>query len=97
MGKEWRLQGTWGAGQHTKMANQIAIASNMMGVCEALAYARTAGLDPQSVLTSISGGAAGSFSMSNLAPRMLKGDFKPGFTSSTSSRTWASPSTARGR
>ena len=75
MGKEWKLQGAWGAGQHTK----IAIASNMMGVCEALAYARAAGLDPQSVLASISGGAAGSFSMSNLAPRMLKGDFKPGF------------------
>lgn len=79
MGKEWKLQGPWGAGQHTKMANQIAIASNMMGVCEALAYARAAGLDPRRVLESISGGAAGSFSMSNLAPRMLKGDFKPGF------------------
>jgi 3-hydroxyisobutyrate dehydrogenase len=79
MGKEWRLQGGWGAGQHTKMANQIAIASNMMGVCEALTYARHAGLNPESVLAAISGGAAGSFSMSNLAPRMLKGDFKPGF------------------
>jgi len=79
MGREWKLQGPWGAGQHTKMANQIAIASNMMGVCEALAYARAAGLDPQKVLASISGGAAGSFSLSNLAPRMLKGDFKPGF------------------
>ncbi|MGN0838612.1 MAG: NAD(P)-dependent oxidoreductase [Pyramidobacter sp.] len=79
MGKEWRLQGGWGAGQHTKMANQIAIASNMMGVCEALTYARRAGLNPENVLAAISGGAAGSFSMSNLAPRMLKGDFKPGF------------------
>ncbi len=79
MGREWKLQGGWGAGQHTKMANQIAIASGMMGVCEALAYAKAAGLDPESVLSSISGGAAGSFSMSNLAPRMLKGDFAPGF------------------
>ncbi|MGI6075932.1 MAG: NAD(P)-dependent oxidoreductase [Pyramidobacter sp.] len=79
MGKEWKLQGGWGAGQHTKMANQIAIASNMMGVCEALAYARRAGLNQEAVLGTISGGAAGSFSMSNLAPRMLKGDFKPGF------------------
>ncbi len=79
MGKEWKLQGAWGAGQHTKMANQIAIASNMMGVCEALAYARKAGLNPETVLNSISGGAAGSFSLSNLGPRMLKGDFKPGF------------------
>ena len=79
MGKEWRLQGGWGAGQHTKMANQIAIASNMMGVCEALTYARRAGLNPENVLAAIYGGAAGSFSMSNLAPRMLKGDFKPGF------------------
>ena len=79
MGKEWKLQGTWGAGQHTKMANQIAIASGMMGVCEALAYAKAAGLDPALVLSSISGGAAGSFSMTNLAPRMLKGDFAPGF------------------
>ena len=79
MGKSWKLQGGWGAGQHTKMANQIAIASNMMGVCEALAYARRAGLNQEAVLAAISGGAAGSFSMSNLAPRMLKGDFKPGF------------------
>ena len=79
MGKSWKLQGGWGAGQHTKMANQIAIASNMMGVCEALAYARRAGLNEEAVLAAISGGAAGSFSMSNLAPRMLKGDFKPGF------------------
>ncbi len=79
MGKEWKLQGGWGAGQHTKMANQIAIASGMMGVCEALAYAKAAGLDPALALSSISGGAAGSFSMSNLAPRMLKGDFAPGF------------------
>lgn len=72
-------QGEAGAGQHTKMANQIAIASNMIGVCEAIAYAEKAGLNPATVLTSISSGAAGSWSLSNLAPRMLSGDFEPGF------------------
>jgi 3-hydroxyisobutyrate dehydrogenase len=72
-------QGKAGAGQHTKMCNQIAIASNMIGVCEALAYAKRSGLDPLKVLESISQGAAGSWSLSNLAPRMLAGDFQPGF------------------
>jgi 3-hydroxyisobutyrate dehydrogenase len=73
------LQGPPGAGQHTKMCNQIAIASNMMGVCEALAYAEHAGLAPETVLQSISAGAAGSWSLTNLAPRILRGDFAPGF------------------
>ncbi|MDT2047540.1 NAD(P)-dependent oxidoreductase [Bacillus sp. 1780r2a1] len=73
------LQGDAGAGQHTKMCNQITIASNMMGVAEALVYAEKAGLDPEHVLSSISAGAAGSWSLSNLAPRMIKGDFEPGF------------------
>ncbi|WP_445488784.1 NAD(P)-dependent oxidoreductase [Niallia sp. 03133] len=72
-------QGAAGAGQHTKMCNQIAIASNMIGVCEAIVYAEKAGLNPDTVLKSISTGAAGSFSLSNLAPRMIKGDFAPGF------------------
>lgn len=72
-------QGKSGAGQHTKMCNQIAIASNMIGVCEAIAYAEKAGLDPEKVLKSISSGAAGSWSLSNLGPRMVKGDFDPGF------------------
>lgn len=72
-------QGGAGAGQHTKMCNQIAIATNMIGVCEAMAYAKRAGLDPFKVLESISKGAAGSWSLSNLAPRMLSGDFAPGF------------------
>jgi 3-hydroxyisobutyrate dehydrogenase len=72
-------QGGPGAGQHCKMANQIAIAANMVGVCEALQYARQAGLDARTVLASISGGAAGSWSLSNLAPRMLDGNFRPGF------------------
>lgn len=72
-------QGTAGSGQHTKMSNQIAIASNMIGVCEAIVYAQKAGLDPENVLKSIATGAAGSWSLSNLAPRMIKGDFEPGF------------------
>lgn len=72
-------QGKAGSGQHTKMCNQITIASNMIGVCEALVYAREAGLDPELVLKSISSGAAGSWSLSNLGPRMVAGDFEPGF------------------
>lgn len=72
-------QGDAGAGQHTKMCNQIAIATNMIGVCEALAYAEAAGLDPESVLQSISSGAAGSWSLSNLAPRIIAGNYEPGF------------------
>jgi 3-hydroxyisobutyrate dehydrogenase len=72
-------QGKAGSGQHTKMANQIAIASNMIGVTEAIIYAEKAGLNPDTVLKSISSGAAGSWSLSNLVPRMLKGDFDPGF------------------
>ncbi|WP_255472885.1 NAD(P)-dependent oxidoreductase [Planomicrobium sp. CPCC 101079] len=72
-------QGPAGSGQHTKMCNQINIASNMIGVCESLIYAKKAGLDPETVLRSISTGAAGSWSLSNLAPRMIKEDFEPGF------------------
>jgi 3-hydroxyisobutyrate dehydrogenase len=72
-------QGRAGAGQHTKMCNQIAIASNMIGVCEAIVYAEKAGLNPESVLKSITTGAAGSWSLSNLAPRMLNSNFEPGF------------------
>jgi len=72
-------QGPAGSGQHCKLCNQIAIASGMMGVCEALAYARSANLDPMTVLSSIRGGAAGSWSLDNLAPRIVNGDFDPGF------------------
>ena len=79
MGKTIVYQGEAGAGQHTKMSNQIAIAAGMLGVCEALAYAKKASLDPETVLSSISGGAAGSWSLSNLGPRMLAGNFDPGF------------------
>lgn len=79
MGTNIVLQGKPGAGQHTKMCNQIAIASNMMGVCEALAYAKASGLNPETVLRSIESGAAGSWSLSNLAPRIIAGNFEPGF------------------
>lgn len=79
MGTNIVYQGDAGSGQHTKMCNQIAIASGMIGVCEAILYAEKAGLDPETVLESIEKGAAGSWSLSNLAPRMLKGDFAPGF------------------
>ncbi|WP_449539834.1 NAD(P)-dependent oxidoreductase [Ferdinandcohnia sp. Marseille-Q9671] len=79
MGQNIVYQGQAGSGQHTKMCNQIAIASNMIGVSEAMAYAKKSGLDPETVLKSISTGAAGSWSLSNLAPRMIAGDFEPGF------------------
>lgn len=79
MGNNIVRQGEAGAGQHTKMANQIAIASNMMAACESLAYAKRAGLDPKLVLTSIGAGAASSFALVQLGPRMLDGDFAPGF------------------
>ncbi|MGP4077349.1 NAD(P)-dependent oxidoreductase [Halobacillus sp. K22] len=79
MGQNVVLQGPAGAGQHTKMCNQIAIASNMMGVVEAITYAEKAGLDPKTVLQSIEFGAAGSWSLSNLGPRMIDDNFDPGF------------------
>jgi 3-hydroxyisobutyrate dehydrogenase len=79
MGSNIIHQGGAGAGQHTKMCNQIAIATNMIGVCEALAYAEAAGLNPEDVLKSISSGAAGSWSLSNLAPRIIADNFEPGF------------------
>ena len=72
-------QGGPGAGQHTKMCNQIAIASTMIGVTEAVVYAKKAGLDPEKVLASIESGAAGSWSLTNLVPRVLKEDYSPGF------------------
>ncbi|MDO6656411.1 NAD(P)-dependent oxidoreductase [Anaerobacillus sp. 1_MG-2023] len=79
MGQNIVLQGPAGAGQHTKMCNQIAIASNMIGVSEAIVYAEKAGLNPTTVLESIESGAAGSWSLSNLAPRMVSNRFEPGF------------------
>jgi 3-hydroxyisobutyrate dehydrogenase len=81
IGKTVVLQGKAGSGQHTKMANQIAIAGALLGACESMKYAEAAGLDPRTVLLSISGGSASSWQLVNLAPKMLDGDFKPGFYS----------------
>ena len=79
MGKNIVHQGPAGSGQHTKMCNQIAIASGMMAISEAMAYAKKSGLQPETVLKSIESGAAGSWSLTNLAPRVLNGDYAPGF------------------
>lgn len=79
MGKTVVHQGPAGSGQHTKMVNQILISSTMVAVCEALLYARRSGLDPETVLKSVSVGAAGSKALEVLGPRVLRGDFEPGF------------------
>lgn len=79
MGKIVVFHGAPGNGQLCKLANQIGIASVMMSWCEALAFAKSAGLEPQRVLENIGGGAAGSVGMTVLAPRALRGDFAPGF------------------
>lgn len=79
MGKTIVHQGGPGAGQHTKMVNQVLIASGMVGVCEALLYGYRAGLNLDEVLRSVGSGAAASWSLLNLGPRILKGNFEPGF------------------
>jgi 3-hydroxyisobutyrate dehydrogenase len=79
MGKTIVHQGGLGAGQHTKMVNQILIATNMIGVCEALLYGYRAGLDLNVVMQSVGPGAAGSWSLANLGPRIIGGNFAPGF------------------
>ena len=79
LGKTVVLQGPAGSGQHTKMVNQLLIAGTMLGMAEALSYAKKAGLNPETVLQSVGGGAAASWSLTNLAPRVLKSDFAPGF------------------
>jgi 3-hydroxyisobutyrate dehydrogenase len=79
MGSKWIRQGGPGAGQHTKMVNQTLIATGMIGVCEALLYGYKAGLDLEKVLESVASGAAGSWSLSNYGPRMIAGNFEPGF------------------
>ncbi len=79
MGKNIVHQGGAGAGQHTKMCNQITISGTMIGVCEGLLYGYKAGLDLETMLSSISGGAAACWSLDNLAPRVLQRDFDPGF------------------
>lgn len=79
MGKNVAFMGVAGAGQHTKMCNQVLIAGTMIGVCESLLYAVKQGLDPQAVIDIIGKGAAGSWSINNLGPRIVHGDFGPGF------------------
>ncbi len=79
MGGNIGLMGSAGAGQHTKMSNQIAIAANMVGVSEAMAYARRGGLDAMKVIACIKNGAAGSVILSHAAPHFLQGNFGPGF------------------
>jgi 3-hydroxyisobutyrate dehydrogenase len=79
MGRTIVHQGGPGAGQHTKMVNQVLIASGMIGVCEGLLYAYKAGLDLETVMQSVASGAAGSWSLSNLGPRIIAGNFDPGF------------------
>lgn len=79
MGKTIVHQGPAGAGQHCKMVNQTVIATMMIGVCEGLLYAHRAGLDLETVMQSIASGAAGSWSLSNLGPRIIAGNFDPGF------------------
>jgi 3-hydroxyisobutyrate dehydrogenase len=78
-GKNMVYQGKAGSGQHTKMCNQITIAGTMIGVCEALIYGTKAGLDLNTMLESISKGAAGCWTLEVLAPKVVKGDFAPGF------------------
>jgi 3-hydroxyisobutyrate dehydrogenase len=79
LGQTIRHLGPPGAGQHTKMVNQVAIASGMIGVCEALLYAHRAGLDVENTIDTVKSGAAGSWSLSNYGPRIVCGDFEPGF------------------
>jgi len=79
MGKTVVLQGPAGSGHHTKLVNQTLVAGTIVAVCEALLYAQRAGLDVDTVLESVSSGAAASWALSNLAPRIVAGDFAPGF------------------
>ena len=79
MGKTIVRQGEAGTGQHAKMVNQILVGAGMIGVCESLLYAKQSGLDLETVLKSVSSGAAGSWALSNLGPRIVAGNFDPGF------------------
>jgi 3-hydroxyisobutyrate dehydrogenase len=79
LGKTIVHQGPAGAGQHTKLVNQMLIAANMVGVCEALLYAQRAGLDPLRVIASVGSGAAASWSINQLGPKVAARDFAPGF------------------
>jgi 3-hydroxyisobutyrate dehydrogenase len=79
MGKTYVYHGPPGSGQHAKLANQILIAASMIGICEGLLYAYKAGLDLDKFLQSTSSGSAGSWALSNLAPRIIANNFAPGF------------------
>jgi 3-hydroxyisobutyrate dehydrogenase len=79
MGQTISYMGGPGAGQHTKMCNQILVAGTMIGVCESLLYADKAGLDQQSVINIIGKGAASCWSINNLGPRIVSGNYEPGF------------------
>jgi 3-hydroxyisobutyrate dehydrogenase len=79
LGKTVMLHGGAGSGQHCKMANQIAIAASMIGLAECLEYAEQSGLDPHKVIETLSGGSAASWTLANYGPRVLSGDFAPGF------------------
>ena len=79
MGTNIRYQGAAGNGQHTKMANQIAITGCVASVCEAITYAKNCGLEPQDMFNAISTGAAGSWQMTNNGQKIIDGDFAPGF------------------
>jgi len=79
MGETIAFMGGPGAGQHTKMCNQILISGTIIGVCESLLYAAAVGLDEQGVIDIIGRGAAGSWSINNLGPRIVRGDYAPGF------------------
>lgn len=74
-----QIMGAAGSGQHTKMCNQMVVAGTMIGVCEALLYAKRAGLNCETMIAAISQGAAGCWTLDNLAPRIIKQDFSPGF------------------
>ena len=79
MGKNIILEGPAGSGQHVKMANQIALAGNIAGAAEAVAYARAVGIDEKRMLETIGSGAAGSWQLTNNGAKMITGDFAPGF------------------
>jgi len=79
MGQSITHLGLAGSGQHAKMVNQILIATNMIGVVEGLLYAHKAGLDLETAIQAVEGGAAGSWSLSNYGPRMIQREFDPGF------------------
>ena len=79
MGRTIKYMGPSGSGQNAKLANQIAIAGTMTGMCEALTFAKECGLDRQTLLEAMAGGSANSWSLANYGPRILKNDFEPGF------------------